>query len=135
MTSKSNPKIRLTKLNLCDRIDLSKERKVSTMKKWTITLILVVVASALSATIGTLAVKGAHSENWYSTTAVVTAVSTEEDTVTIKDFNGLEWTFNGVEDWEEGDIASCLMNTNGTGSVKDDTIIKIQYSGYLEGWN
>ena len=55
--------------------------------------------------------------------------------MTVEDFNGNLWQFDGAEDWVEGDICTLIMNSKGTEEIKDDTIISVHYSGYFEGWN
>ena len=45
------------------------------------------------------------------------------------DNNGFVWQFYGVEDWEEGDICSVIMNHNGTETIFDDIIITTRYGG------
>jgi hypothetical protein len=73
-------------------------------------------------------------KNLYGMTAIVTNVSQATDTVTIEDFNGNLWQFEGIEDWAVNDVVSCVMDGQGTDLIKDDVIIKVQYSGYFEGW-
>jgi hypothetical protein len=70
----------------------------------------------------------------YPLTTKVVRVDYDEDIVVCQDFNGNEWTFNGCEDWAEGDIASLLMNDKGTTIIYDDEIIDARYSGWFEGW-
>lgn len=74
-------------------------------------------------------------KNSYPITTVVYDVSEATDTVTVIDFNGNLWQFKRVEDWNVGDICSCLMNSKGTELIKDDEIVKTHYSGWFEGWN
>ena len=76
-----------------------------------------------------------HSENLYGLTTMVFDVSYATDTVTVEDFNGNLWQFNGVKDWVEGDICTLVMDSKGTAEIKDDTIISVHYSGYFEGWD
>ena len=71
----------------------------------------------------------------YPMTAVVIDVSRANDKVTIKDYNGNLWQYTGVEDYEVGDVVSCIMNNKATESIKDDVIIKVKYSGSFEDWN
>lgn len=74
-------------------------------------------------------------ENLYGLTTVVFSVSYSTDIVTVEDFNGNLWQFDGAEDWVEGDICTLIMNSKGTAEIKDDTIISVRYSGYFKGWN
>lgn len=71
----------------------------------------------------------------YPMTAIVVDVSRANDKVTIKDYNGNLWQYTGVEDYEVGDVVSCIMNSKGTEYIKDDVIIKVKYSGSFEDWN
>ena len=74
-------------------------------------------------------------EGFYGLTTIVFNVSYSTDIVTVEDFNGNLWQFDGAEDWTEGDICTLIMNSKGTAEIKDDTIISVHYSGYFEGWN
>lgn len=67
--------------------------------------------------------------NQYPLTTIVTEINEEKDLVSVTDSNGYVWQFYGVEDWEEGDICSIIMDNNGTKEILDDTIIKVQYGG------
>ena len=85
-----------------------------------ITLLLVVLASTACAEL-------------YPMTAVVTKLDRELDLVYCTEFNGMIWAFEGVEDWDVGDIVSMIMADNGTEQVIDDIIVQTRYSGYIEG--
>lgn len=76
-----------------------------------------------------------NSENLYPLTTVVVDVSEATDTVTVKDYNGNLWQFKGTEDWEVDDIATLLMDSNGTEEIKDDFIsAPPRYNGQFENW-
>jgi hypothetical protein len=51
------------------------------------------------------------------------------------DFNGNEWMYEGVEDFDCGDIVAAIMEERGTPTIYDDEIVMIRYAGYMEGWN
>lgn len=70
----------------------------------------------------------------YADTMVVTEVDYEEDVVTIANFNGFEWQFEGCEDWIEGDVCSVLMCDNGTENIFDDVILSTTYAGWVNEW-
>lgn len=70
----------------------------------------------------------------YPMMCVVTEVDYTTDTVTLTDFNGFEWQFVGIEDWDTGDVCSCIMNNNGTPLIFDDEIIEVRYDGWIEGF-
>lgn len=74
------------------------------------------------------------SKDMYAMTTKVVRVSKANDTVTVKDFNGNYWQFKGVEDWDVGDICSCVMDNKGTEEITDDEIISTHYDGWMERW-
>lgn len=74
-----------------------------------------------------------EAENLYPMTTIVVEVNEEEDTVSVVDFNGEEWTFEGAEEWNKGDIASMIMDTKGTEIIYDDEIVSVKYDGWLDG--
>lgn len=91
------------------------------MKKLTvIALILILTAIALTA-----------SAEVYPLTAKVTEVNYDDDTVTVETFTGFLFSFEGCEDWAEGDCASLIMDDNGTEKIFDDEIIMAQYGGWM----
>ncbi len=70
----------------------------------------------------------------YPATMVVTDTDFVSDTVTLKDSTGNLWAFHDVEDWQVGDVASVLMETNNTAEIRDDRILNVRYSAWtLEG--
>ena len=95
------------------------------MKKLTaIALILILTAIALTAF-----------ADVYPMTAKVVEVNYDEDTVTVETFTGFLFSFEGCEDWAEGDCASLIMDDNGTEKIFDDMIVMAQYGGWtLINW-
>lgn len=71
-------------------------------------------------------------EEIYPRTMVVSEINTKSDTVVLTDNTGNVWEFYGVEDWQVGDICSCIMDTNGTENITDDAIIDVRYDGRIE---
>ena len=67
----------------------------------------------------------------YPETFIVVAVDQDHDFITLQDFNGFTWNWNGCEDWMVGDIASAIMNSKGTEEIFDDEIMELKYSGYI----
>ena len=65
----------------------------------------------------------------YPTTFVVINIS--NNIVSMEDYNGNVWEWEGVEDWMCGDIVSAIMDDNNTAIIYDDTIITIRYSGTI----
>lgn len=74
-------------------------------------------------------------DKYYPMTAIVIETSETNDRVTIKDYNGNLWQFEGIEDYEVGDMVTCIMNNKLTDHIKDDKIVKVKYSGTIEGWS
>lgn len=70
---------------------------------------------------------------FYSMNTVVVDFDEQTDTVICVDFNGNEWSFEGIEDWAIGDYASLTMCDNSTEVVYDDIICDTTYCGWLEG--
>lgn len=72
-----------------------------------------------------------HTSYIYPQTARITHLDYETDTVTITTATNISYSFEGVEDYELGDLVSVIMNSNHTKDyILDDTIIKVQYSGF-----
>lgn len=91
------------------------------MKKLTaIALTLILTAIVLTA-----------SAEVYPLTAKVVEVNYEDDTVTVETFTGFLFSFEGCEDWAEGDCASLIMEDNSTEKIFDDEIIMAQYGGWM----
>lgn len=68
----------------------------------------------------------------YPKAALVVNVDNTADIVTCEDFNGYLWQFEGVEDWQAGDIASMIMFDMGTKKIDDDIVLSVKYSGGVE---
>lgn len=69
-------------------------------------------------------------ENFYPLATVV--IDAENDIVTLEDGSGNLWAFEGVEDWERGDVCACIMGDNGTENISDDRIVSVRYCGNLD---
>lgn len=65
----------------------------------------------------------------YPLTAKVTKVNKKKNVVTVQDYSGNKWKFRGCEDYENGDVVSMLIDSNGTEKVTDDIILQVRYSG------
>lgn len=65
--------------------------------------------------------------NVYPLLTTVTEVNRNKDLVTVEDNNGFIWQFEGADDWEEGDLCNCLMDSRGTEKIFDDEIIMTRY--------
>lgn len=70
---------------------------------------------------------------FYPRTAVVINIDEDNDIVTCRDFAGIEWRFDFVNDWQENDIVSLMMYDNGTpNTIYDDQIRLAYYGGLIE---
>ena len=78
--------------------------------------------------LGTPIVEETHN---YPLSCVVSGVDLDNDIVGAVDFNGNLWEFEGVEDWQEGDIVAFIMNDNGTEEIFDDVIVDLKYCGWV----
>lgn len=94
------------------------------MRKW---FILCVIAAAMLAAGN---INTASMSDIYPHSAIVVNIDIGTDTVIIRDQSGRTWQFSGVEDWMIGDICACIMHSNGTQSVLDDTVLKARYAGF-----
>lgn len=72
-----------------------------------------------------------RTDNIYPRTAVVTEINRVDDIVTVTDNVGYMWQFTEADDWEIGDIASMIMNDNGTDVITDDMIVSVRYNGNI----
>lgn len=52
------------------------------------------------------------------------------DTVLLSTSTGYIYEMHGAEDYEEGDLVSVIMFTNGTEKITDDVIVAARWSGY-----
>lgn len=68
----------------------------------------------------------------YAKQGIVTEIDTQQDVVTFIDTQGRAWSFYGVEDWQEGDMLACIMDTQGTDTVYDDAVLCATYQGHAE---
>ena len=58
---------------------------------------------------------------------VVEKIDTIKNTITFVDGNGSLWQYEGIEDFQEGDICSMIMDNKGTLEIKDDEIVQLKY--------
>lgn len=68
----------------------------------------------------------------YPLSGIVTKIDQQKNCVIVTDATGNKWEFNGVEDWQEGDVAAMIMDDNKTEEIYDDKIIDIHYIGWIE---
>lgn len=63
----------------------------------------------------------------YPAVMVVEKIDAIKDTITFVDGNGSLWQYEGIEDFQEGDICSMIMDNKGTLEIKDDEIVQLKY--------
>lgn len=66
----------------------------------------------------------------YPRAFVITEFDYENDLVIVEDAVGYIWDFEGIEDWEIGDMVVAIMSDNGTDIITDDYFYEIEWSGY-----
>ena len=93
---------------------------------------VLMVAVWLMVVVGTF-FSAAYAET-YPAAFVVVDTDADNDLLILADFNGNEWTWEGVEDWAIGDMAAAVMDDAGTSIIYDDAIITLHYVGWLDGW-
>ena len=110
------------------------------MKKMSIAAIILSIAIICASVVGVVALthntKPAENDEpvLYPLTTVVNEVIEEADLVVVVDHEGNVWEFYGVEDWEEGDIATLLMDACDVFDDYDDKIVEIRYGGTTKGF-
>ena len=70
----------------------------------------------------------AHTQAGIEYAQILEVVEIENELVYLIDWDGNEWIWEGVEDWEIGDFAAATMNTNGTEIIYDDIIVELRYT-------
>lgn len=70
-------------------------------------------------------------DNYYPNTAIVIDFNEAEDLVICEDSAGNIWEFKGIEDWDEGDLVSMLIDGKGTPKIFDDEILLVRYGGWI----
>ena len=102
------------------------------MKKLVVGFICVILAVMMIACV-TCEAETTH--ELYALTTIVVNVDYDNDIVTVEDFNGFLWEFEGCEDWYEGDCCSMVMDNMGTDLIFDDVILNTHYNAWiLERW-
>ena len=99
------------------------------MKKILIAALLTLATLTAGSIKADAAAEKMSEKNLYPQTFIVYEVDREFDIVYLMTFSGMEYEWEGVEDWHAGDIASALMYDNGTPKITDDEIIKLHYAG------
>ena len=97
--------------------------------------IIATIVTALVITLCGMAFASASAEGIYPMTAKVVDLDYENDIVTVVNFTGFSFTFEGCEDWDVGDCCSLIMSDNDTELIYDDCILQAYYGGWeLVDW-
>lgn len=88
-----------------------------------------VIACALILTLCAFTAKAKPTSALYPKAMLVTELDNTNDLVICTDYNGDNWIFKGIEDWQIGDIVAAIMDSNGTETVYDDIVIDCRYNG------
>lgn len=94
------------------------------MKKLIVILVLFTLSFTFSTTYAEL----------YPQIFVVNEIDYSQDSLILTDFNGNDWIWIEVKDYNIGDIVAAIMDDNNTEIIYDDNIINLRYTGYTEGW-
>lgn len=101
-------------------------------KALTLALTIIMVSAPVSAAPTT----DGECKDLYPLTGIVTEVEHMEDTdlITMTTANGnqFSWYADAEDCWSINDLASCIMESNGTEIVYDDEIIDAHYAGGLK---
>lgn len=97
------------------------------MKKLTSLITLISIMAGSSGNIYYNAI-----EDIYPETAIIQEVNYNTDVVTVQTLNGNTFQFEGIEDYQAGDIVSMIMDSKKTPEVTDDIILSVKYSGYIQ---
>lgn len=101
------------------------------MKNSTLIKITVITCAIILALFGLHPCCAESVNGLYPRTAAVAGFDYDRDVVIATDWAGLEWEFEGIEDWEIGDLVSLMMYDNGMpNTILDDEIMLAYYGGW-----
>lgn len=99
-------------------------------------LALALTTMMMASTVQAAPTTDGECKDLYPLTGIVTEVEHMEDTdlITMTTANGnmFSWYADSTDDWCINDLASCIMNSNGTDEVYDDEIVDAHYVGTLD---
>ena len=109
------------------------KRALITIIIWAVLAVLIVISTNLIATNTHTRVEDLeHTDYTYVLRAQVVGIDKKADVVACVDTAGNVWEFYGVEDWQEGDLATLTMDACGTTNIFDDKIVKVEYNENVE---
>lgn len=99
-------------------------------------LVLALATMMVSTPVSAAPTTDGECKDLYPLTGIVTEVEHMEDTdlITMTTANGnqFSWYVDSTDGWCINDLASCIMNSNGTDEVYDDEIVDAHYVGTLD---
>ena len=99
-------------------------------------LALAMATMMMASTVQAAPTTDGECKDLYPLTGIVTEVEHMEDTdlvtMTCANGNQFSWYADAEDCWSINDLASCIMNSNGTEIVYDDEIVDAQYAGGLK---
>lgn len=99
-------------------------------------LVLALATMMVSTPVSAAPTTDGECKDLYPLTGIVTEVEHMKDTdlITMTTANGnqFSWYTDSTDDWFINDLASCIMNSNGTDEVYDDEIVDAHYTGTLD---
>lgn len=99
-------------------------------------LVLALATMMMASTVQAAPTTDGECKDLYPLTGIVTEVKRIEDldlvTMTCANGNQFSWYTDSTDDWLINDLASCIMNSNGTDEVYDDEIVDAHYVGTLD---
>ena len=98
------------------------------MKKFVIVWSVVVACAIL------MGIVACASAEQYPQTFVIDSINHNQNYIVLVDYNGNEWIYEDIENFNRGDIVAAIMEEHGTPTIYDDEIVMIRYVGYMEGW-
>ena len=100
-------------------------------------LALAMATMMMASTVQAAPTTDGECKDLYPLTGIVTEVQevdkdTDLVTMTCANGNQFSWYVDSTDDWCINDLASCIMNSNGTDEVYDDEIVDAHYTGTLD---
>lgn len=100
-------------------------------------LVLALATMMVSTPVSAAPTTDGEYKDLYPLTGIVTEVQevdkdTDLVTMTCANGNQFSWYVDSTDDWCINDLASCIMNSNGTDEVYDDEIVDAHYVGTLD---
>lgn len=100
-------------------------------------LVLALATMMVSTPVSAAPTTDGECKDLYPLTGIVTEVQevdkdTDLVTMTCANGNQFSWYVDSTDDWCINDLASCIMNSNGTDEAYDDEIVDAHYVGTLD---